>query len=300
MDERKNKKCDLEVEIFNKKPKIEFSYDKSKYDLNYYTKIPNKFLRDGFLEYYNINKIIFVLYIEIDRNRSLTDDSYIIINDILELCGYNISPTSKPKIFYEIIRALVFLEKNNYIHYPQFDPYNVGYKDFICIHIVRDNFDSISNFTLIYWKDYHKVLDSESNLRKENLLITYLYMASYIGYRAETDNNPEDTPLAFFKNTSNTAKDLNVSRDTLNLCMKELVDIGLLIKKKTGSVMTNKSKTPKNVPNIYVLKRKGWEKEMEWAYDKLLRIYKVDHFDDSKGKINKKEDKIGGIDVADE
>lgn len=51
--------------------------------------------------------------------------------------------------------------------------------------------------------------------------------------------------------------------------------------KEVGSVQPNPKKPPQNVPNIYVLNKKGYEQEIEWAIAKMLEIYNVDSF----GKI---------------
>ncbi len=38
------------------------------------------------------------------------------------------------------------------------------------------------------------------------------------------------------------------------------------------------SKPPQNVPNIYVLNKEGYKQEIEWALNKMLKLYKVDEF----------------------
>lgn len=280
------------------KPYIAYDKDdKIKYDKDYFTRIPNEFLSRDFINNSNLGKIFFVIYIEIDRNRTLYDDSYICVNDVFEACGYNVSPTSKPKIFYEIVKSLIFLKENNYIYFD-IDPGEIGYNNFVRMHILPDNFDCTDNFTIIYWKNYHKILQSKNKLKRENVLLCFLSVCSSIGYEG---NNKEESKniRAFFKSTINFAEDVNLSRDTLNLCMKELVDSELLIKRKTGSVQVG-DKPPKNVPNIYVLDEDGYEENIQKAYYSLLKIYNVEKFESAKGKINKKENKIGGIDVADE
>ena len=44
-----------------------------------------------------------------------------------------------------------------------------------------------------------------------------------------------------------------------------------------------KSKKTKNVPNIYVLNKEKYEKEIEWALKKMKEIYEVDEFYPLKG-----------------
>ena len=83
------------------------------------------------------------------------------------------------------------------------------------------------------------------------------------------------------------AEELSMSKDTINQCIEYLTkssdDISaLLIKREVGSVQPDKSKPPKNAPNIYVLNKEGYKQEIEWALNKMLELYKVDEFYPSK------------------
>ena len=74
-----------------------------------------------------------------------------------------------------------------------------------------------------------------------------------------------------------------MSKDTINQCIEYLTKSSdstsaLLIKKEVGSVQPDKSKPPKNVPNIYVLNKDGYKQEIGWALNKMLELYKVDEF----------------------
>ena len=51
----------------------------------------------------------------------------------MKICGYKIT-RHKPKAFYEIVKALLFL-KENYLIDVDFDIYTVGYDD--CLEIKR-------------------------------------------------------------------------------------------------------------------------------------------------------------------
>ena len=79
------------------------------------------------------------------------------------------------------------------------------------------------------------------------------------------------------------AKELAMSKDTINQCIDYLTTSSetheaLLIKREVGSVQPDKSKPPQNVPNIYVLNKEGYEREIEWALNKMKEIYEVDEF----------------------
>ena len=82
--------------------------------------------------------------------------------------------------------------------------------------------------------------------------------------------------------------ELSMSKDTINQCNNYLITPtestpALLVKKEVGSVQPDKSKPPKNVPNIYVLNKEGYEREIEWALNKMKEIYEVDDFYPLKG-----------------
>ena len=83
------------------------------------------------------------------------------------------------------------------------------------------------------------------------------------------------------------SEELSMSKDTINQCMEFLTKStdehdALLIKREVGSVQPDKTKPPKNVPNIYVLNKEGYKQEIEWALSKMLEIYGVDEFYPSK------------------
>ena len=253
---------------------------------NYFTRIPNIFIQKNLFKEYGLNRIFLVLYIFIDRNRSYEDLSYISIGDILKRCGYK-TTRRKPKLFYEIIKCLLFLKENYFID-TTFDIYSVGYNDLIQIKIISKNFDALTNFTKLYGKDLDIILNNNTSLSRENILMVFLYINSYIGCRSKKEDgteyeNAKDNPEAFWRSIESMAKELGMSKDTINQCINYLTassnnSPALLIKREVGSIQPDKTKPPKNVPNIYVLNKEGYEKEIEWALSKLKEIYKVDKF----------------------
>ena len=270
-----------DFKIFNKK---KHSY---KNEYSYFTRIPNQFIQANLQKEYGINRILLVIFCEIDRNRSYEDISYIIIGDIFRKCNYKISKKNKPKIFYEILKCLLFLKENNYIE-CDFNPYEVGYSDCIKVKIIRDVFDSKNNFTKIYGKTLDSIFDSDTRLSKESILTVYLYIISFIGSRSKKDDgseysNAKDNPEAFWRSIESMAKELSMSKDTINQCIDYLTTSSdnrpaLLIKREVGSVQPDKTKPPKNVPNIYVLNKEGYKQEIEWVLNKMKEIYEVDEF----------------------
>lgn len=277
----KSKEFDLtDFKIFNTSQK------KYKNTVNYFTKVPNKFIQCNLQKGFGVNRILLVIFCEIDRNRSYEDNSYICIRDIFEKCNYKIS-TTKPKIFYEILKCLLFLKENNYIE-CNFDPYKIGYKDCIKINIIREVFDIPDTFTKVYGKTMDVIYKSDTKLSKESIITVFLYINSYIGCRPKQNDgseyaNAKDNPEAFYRSIKHMAEELSMSKDTINQCIEYLTKSSdnipaILIKREVGSIQPDKTKPPKNVPNIYVLNKEGYKQEIEWALNKMMELYRVEEF----------------------
>ena len=128
---------------------------------------------------------------------------------------------------------------------------------------------------------------ADSSLNKENILLAFLYINSYIGCRSKKDDgteyeNAKDNPEAFFKSLESMAKEISMSKETISQSIDYLVSQeehdALLVRKKVGGIPVAKSQPPKNVPNIYVLNKDGYQQEIKWALDKMLEVYGVENF----------------------
>lgn len=268
-------------------------------DNDYFIRVPNCFIQTDIQKTYGLNRVFYIIWILIDRHRSLENKSYITIGEVTDYCEYKRTKT-RPKIVREIIKCLFFLETNNYIELDFFDIYNVPYDRCITLKIIAQNFDTANKFTKIYNSEMDSILcadyspkEKKVHINRENILTVYLYMKSYIGTRKneEYNNNTSSIvhPLAFWKSTLHMAKDLAMSRQTITECLNYLIHsdenhTALLIRHETGYIPQDGNKPPKQAPNIYVLNKEGYEKEIQWALNKMMEIYNVDHF------ITKKND----------
>ena len=272
---------------------IENEYIENKYK-EYFTRIPNELIQINIKKKYNLHRIFYLVYILIDKHRSYEDQSYITISEIFNLCGYK-QDRHKPKIFFEIIKCILFLNESNMIKITSdFDIYSVGYNECIQMSIICSNFDAIDKFSKITSSQLDFIMMNESSINRENILVAFLYINSYIYLRQRDKNGnellskPQDKPEAFFRSIDFMSKELSMSKDTINQCIQYLTSsIGdkepLLIKKEVGSVQPDPKKPPKNVPNIYVLNNERYEQEIEWAIAKMLEVYNVDSFGEIKG-----------------
>ena len=256
----------------------------------YFTRFPNEYIQGNIKTKFGVSRKFYITYILIDKYRSYEDYSWITIRKILEFYGYK-TTSRKPKAFKEILDVLEYMINNQMIEVKQ-DLDSLSYDTGIEIKIIPKNFDSTEKFAKLTSSQFDTIMMADSSLNKENILVAFLYINSYIGCRPRQDNgseyeNAKDNPEAFYRSISNMANELSMSKDTINQCIEYLTESSddtpaLLIKREVGSVQPDKSKPPQNVPNIYVLNKEGYKQEIEWALSKMLELYKVDEFYPSK------------------
>ena len=261
----------------------------------YFTKFPNNYIQSDIVKQLGISRKFYITYLLIDKYRSYEDYSWITIKKIFEFYGYQTS-SHKPKSFYEILDVLEYMINNKMIEVMQpLDSLN--YDSGIEIKIIPDNFDSKEKFTMLTTSEFNNIMMAESSINKENLLLAYLYISSYIGCRSEYGlQNPEKNPNAFFKSLDQMSKDITMSSKTITECIEYLITStdsrnSLLIKEETGTYTDPKTKMPKKYPNIYVKNEPGYKDEIKWALNKMVEIYKDNTSDKKQKTKNKKENK---------
>ena len=268
---------------------VAINYKKEKTE--YFTRFPNKYIQGNIKKEFGISRKFYITYILIDKYRSYEDYSWITIRKVLDFYGYK-TKKNKPKAVYEILDVLEYMINNKMIEVKQ-DLDSLSYDTGIEIKIIPENFDYPDNFTKFTSSQFDAILMADSSLNRENILMAFLYINSYIGCRSKKDDgseyeNAKDNPEAFFRSIKNMSEELAMSKDTINQCINYLITStknkpALLIKREVGSVQPDKSKPPQNVPNIYVLNKEGYEREIEWALNKMKEIYEVDDFYPLKG-----------------
>lgn len=252
----------------------------------YFTRFPNKYIQTDIKTKYGVSRKFYITYILIDKYRSYEDYSWITVRKVLEFYGYK-TTSRKPKAFKEILDVLEYMINNKMIEVKQ-DLDSLNYDTGIEIKIIPENFDCKKNFGKLTSSQFDTIMMSDSSLNRENLLVAFLYINSYIGCRKKNPDGTElesakDNPEAFFKSIKHMSEELSMSKDTINQCMEYLTKPtderdALLIKREVGSVQPDKSKPPKNVPNIYVLNKEGYEQEIKWALEKIVQLYGTDEF----------------------
>lgn len=252
----------------------------------YFTRFPNKYIQGNIKTKFGVSRKFYITYILIDKYRSYEDYSWITIRKVLEFYGYK-TTSRKPKAFKEILDVLEYMVNNKMIEVKQ-DLDTLSYDTGIEIKINKDVFDDSKKFAKLTSSQYDNIMMADSSLNRENILVAFLYINSYIGCRKRNEDgseksNAKEYPEAFFKSIKHMSEELSMSKDTINQCMEYLTKStderdALLIKREVGSVQPDKSKPPQNVPNIYVLNKEGYEQEIKWALEKIVQLYGTDEF----------------------
>lgn len=253
-------------------------------ETEYFTRFPNRYIQGDICSKFGISRKFYITYILIDRYRSYENYSWITIREVLEFYGYK-TTKHKPKAFKEILDVLEYMINNKMIKVKQ-DLDTVGYDTGIKITIIPENFDYPDHFCKITSSQLNTIMMNDSSINNENLLMALLYILSYIGNRprnpdnSEKMNHPENQPEAFWRSIDGMAKELSVAKNTILKCMDWLTQpVGnskpLLVKRELGFVQVNPDEPPKTIPNIYVLNKKGYEQEIEWAIHKMMEIYNI-------------------------
>lgn len=186
----------------------------------YFTKFPNDYIQGDIRSKYGVSRKFYITYILIDRYRSYEDYSWITIRKVMEFYGYK-TTKHKPKVFHEILDVLEYMINNRMIEIKQ-NLDSIGYDTGIEIKVIPENFDVADKFSKITSSQLDFIMMAESSINKENLLMAFLYINSYIYIRPRNNRNqeimknPSSKPEAFWKNVDSMSKELSMSKDTIN------------------------------------------------------------------------------------
>lgn len=190
----------------------------------YFTRFPNNYIQGDIRSKFGVSRKFYITYILIDKYRSYENYSWITIRKILEFYGYK-TTKRKPKAFSEILDVLEYMINNKMIKVKQ-DLDSISYDTGIEIIIIPENFDYPDHFCKITSSQLNTIMMNESTINKENLLMAFLYILSYIGNRPRNSDNsekmscPQNQPEAFWKSVEGMAKELSMAKDTIIKCME--------------------------------------------------------------------------------
>lgn len=191
----------------------------------YFTRFPNEYIQCNIKKDFGISRKFYIIYILIDKYRSYEDYSWITLRKVLNFYGYKTNK-NKPKAVYEILDILEYMINNKMIEIEQ-DLDAASYDTAIEIKIIPENFDSTEKFGKITSGQFDTIMMADTSLNRENILMAFLYINSYIGCRSRNNDgselsNAKNYPEAFWRSIENMAKELSMSKDTINKCMDYL------------------------------------------------------------------------------
>lgn len=155
----------------------------------YFTRFPNDYIQGNIKTKYGVSRKFYITYILIDKYRSYEDYSWITLRKVLNFYGYK-THKRRPKAVQEILDVLEYMINNKMIEVQQ-DLDTLGYDTGIEIKIIPENFDVVDKFSKITSSQLDFIMMSESSINKENILMAFLYINSYIFIRPKNKDNEE-------------------------------------------------------------------------------------------------------------
>lgn len=252
---------------------IKLSKNKSINRNGNYVRIPKSILK--FDESDNIRMCI---YIYLCRKRALDDTVYFSINSLLINSGYKIS-NHKNKISNKFIAILnEFASEAYFIDYSIFEDYKLNECMEVTLNI--DKFDNLENFGIIFLNEIDKILNYKLHVSKDKipssitpskLLLILLFIRIHKSRRSVNQNkHPNKKPEIYFRRYIDLAADLNMYSDTISLGVKILSELDLIVYKELPR-RKNEDNNWRSRTNIFVDKYEGWEQELLWGEEMLMK-----------------------------
>lgn len=247
----------------------------------WFVKIPNVYVHGETGITNRLNRKLMIVYILLYKYRPVSGILNLSIGEVFEYWGNKVPKTkNKTKAFDDALLIFKFLETKEVIKIHT-DMTSIGYHTAINIEIIKDNFGSGNNFTVLTSNEISTILNDNTN-NKEYMYYLFTYVKSYIYIRKVNDNkkttsHTNTNPESFFRSYSAISKDINMSKNTINKLMEELVNIGLLVRQTLKFLdYTDSLGHGYNIPYIYVLNNEKYQQEIDYTVTKLKEYYGKD------------------------
>ena len=244
------------------------------------------------------NKVVYALcYLDGYTNRF--GKCIFSIGDMISFCGLKVD-THKGKSVEEFRNLLIGLANDEIIKELSCDLNKVKQNELIrCelnIKINKNKDGNNSEFFTINRDSFEKIIDEDTKSKKHNLINVYSYICARI-YSRKDDTACSGGKAEVFNGSDKTfMDDLLISKATLNNCLKDLKDLGLIEYGNIGIVANNKGK--KMASNVYALRNNEFEEGLkqskdfykESGYSLKKEAVKLDNqINGTKGAIRKAE-----------
>ena len=164
----------------------------------------------------------------------MEDYSWITISEIFKWYGYKKS-RNKPKVFNEMIDVLKHLVSAEMISISQ-DLKSIDYDTGIKIKILPQKFDYVDRWGKLTYQTFDQIMQLDTKISKDAILLTFLYINSYIGTRHNDKERSSSNPCAFYRNINAMATEIGMSKETLINSLNLLIKEKILIKRIVGSI----------------------------------------------------------------
>lgn len=239
-----------------------------------------------------------LIYGYLFMHRDMRDEINFSIEELIKGCGSSSNRhTGKTNdLFYQDLKYIISQNKSGHLNIRSKSIIKqVNLTDRIILYLGEIIIDDEKYTKLLF--DEYDIITSSSYKRKDNLLLTYLYLKSHFFERKHIkdkngniigeEGNPKDNPVGYAIDYKNISKDTNLAINTVISAIDYLCNLKLLYVHKTGGYKNHEGKI-KNAPNIYTLWK--YQNEVVFILDKLKEIYKVNKF----YEINKEENELKG------
>ena len=168
----------------------------------------------------------------------------ITLDKIIKDCGY-IPQSGEGRTTDKFKLALSYLQEQNIIECDIIFK-NITLKQLVTIKL--ENYDKNKKHIVIFYSDYKKIIeDKVKSTMKDNMILLYLMIKKGIGAK-----NYKNEEIKYKSLTNNTLmKRCEVSKDTLNGCLKELGGLGLICYDNIGYIIKNDK--CRKASNVYAL-----------------------------------------------
>lgn len=204
------------------------------------------------------------------QHRTLIDTVQMTINHLTVKSGYRPNSHSG-KINNQINVVLDNLEEMEYFVLLE-GSYS---RDKLCVlHLNTEKFDINTGYCCISLKELESMFSHKSNRNNisfSNLILTLAYIRVNKLRRSEyQQSNPKKKPEFFYRQIKTIAFDIGLSERTTAKCIQSLNDLDIIVSKSMPRYKDKYGHWHTDV-TLFVDKFDGWEDEMQWGEEFLLK-----------------------------
>ena len=227
-----------------------------------------------------------LIYGYLFMHRNMRDEVNFSLEELIQGCGSSLNRHigKTNELYYQDLKYIIEQNKSGHFNITTKKVFKqINLTDRIILYLGDIVIDGEKHTQLTF--EEYDIITTSDYIRKDNLLITYLYLKSHFFERKlikdehnkiiGEEGTPKDNPVGYAIDYKNISTDIGLSINTVISAINYLYVLKLLYVYKTGGYKNDKGKI-QNAPNIYT----PWDRQNEAIYvlDKLKEKYKVDKF----------------------